>query len=201
MIYSERPKVTLMELLCASVVHPAMTRVVYSCLGEVQFREPAVGPKQKLGLKGNITVFVIPRGKIAGVLKGVESNEAVLPRCGSTLSEIIVVTLKCYGTSDGDTKKILSECIVRRGVALRLISPMVDRGHRGYKSVNITVVRARVELNLVPNSDGMTPTVPDEVLVAFEPRTAKETGGKAAVPPRPLRKDTCPMLLPRGLRH
>ena len=83
MIYSERPKVTLMELLCASVVHPAMMHIMYSCLGEDRFREPAVGPKQKVGAKGNITAFMIPWEKIAAMLKNVDSNETILTRCGS----------------------------------------------------------------------------------------------------------------------
>jgi len=64
-IYSQRPKVTLMEMLCASVVHPAMMHIMYTCLGEDIFREPASGPKQKLGAKGNITAFMIPWEKIS----------------------------------------------------------------------------------------------------------------------------------------
>ena len=63
-----------------------------------------------------------------------------------------------------------------------------DRGHRGYKSVDMVAVRAHAESNLVPGSDGMTPTVPQEVLVAFETRASQDTDGKAAVPPEPLRK-------------
>ena len=192
MIYGERPKVTLMELLCASVVHPAMMHIMYSCLGEDRFREPAVGPKQKVGAKGNITAFMIPWEKIAAMLKGVDSSETMLPRCGSALSEIIVVTLKHYGTSDGEIKKLLSECTVRRDVVLRLIQTMVDRGHRGYKSVDMAAVRAHAKSNLVPKSDGMTPTVPEEVLVAFETPASQETDGKAAVPPQPLRKGVHP---------
>ena len=68
-----------------------------------------------------------------------------------------------------------------------MIQTMVDRGHRAYKSVDMAAVRAHAELHLVPNSSGMEPTVPDEVMVAIEAR-APETEGKAAVPPQPLRK-------------
>lgn len=186
-IYSQRPKVTLMEMLCASGVHPAMMHVMYTCLGEDMFREPASGPKQKLGAKGNITAFMIQWEKIFSMLKGLESTDTVLPRCGSALSEIIVVTLKYYGSNEKDMKQLLSECTVRRDVVLSLIQTMVDRGHRAYKSVDMAAVRAHAELHLVPNSSGMEPTVPDEVMVAIEAR-APETEGKAAVPPQPLRK-------------
>ena len=72
-----------MEMLCASVVHPAMMHIMYTCLGEDMFREPASGPKQKLGAKGNITAFTIPREKISSMLKGRESIETMMPRCGS----------------------------------------------------------------------------------------------------------------------
>ena len=67
---------------------------MYTCLGEDIFREPASGPKQKLGAKGNITAFMIPWEKIYSMLKGLESTDTVLPRCGSALSEIIVVTFQ-----------------------------------------------------------------------------------------------------------
>ena len=190
-IYNQGPKVTLMEMLRASVVHPAMMHIMYTCFGEDMFREPASGPKQKLGAKGNIPTFVTQWEKISSVLKGLESTETVLPRCGSALSEIVVVTLKYYGSNEKDTKQLLSECTIRRDVALSLIQTMVDRGHRAYKSVDMAAARAHAELSLAPNSGGMEPTVPDEVMVAIETR-APETNGEAAVPLQPRCKNVYP---------
>ena len=85
--------------------------------------------------------------------------------------------------------EIVSQATIRREVVILLINEMIKRGHREYKNYQIKDVRSHAEAHLVPDAkDGMTPTVPKEVLVTLTKKLNlnKRRGGKPAAPPDPL---------------
>ena len=112
----------------------------------------------RVAARGSATSFPLPWQDL---LVQLESNDDAndagagpdLPRSGEELSNFVSILLN---TSDeGDTKESLSkfihQALVRRDVVVGLIEKAKRRGHRAYKNIDMTRVRAKAAATLPEN--------------------------------------------------
>ena len=95
MVYTER--VTMMEMLCASILQPSMISMQLSCYGHDLKRKEAHMQEHRTGARGNFTAFELPWSDIFKSL----SEPVPLPQTGKRLRKLVQVILMTDGKGDG----------------------------------------------------------------------------------------------------
>ena len=180
-IYDE--KVTVVEMICASACIVSLICFSMEVERGSLLQGQAHMARHRVGARGNTTVFPLPLQELFAELsecKNLEKEKRVpnLPRLGSELANIVKVIIK--GGSQ-DSKKCITQAVVRRKVVVDLIMHAKSCGHRAYQFIDDAAekaIRARAE-SLPENG------VPDEILHLFETNDAsleKLQPQKAATP-------------------
>ena len=157
-------KVTIMELICASVCLTTMISFTlekkYRLKEDRLFDQAVHMQRHTIGTRGNATSFPMPWQEILRMLKDVDEGEAPadLPRSGEELVQWVQVLLKSSG-DDGidDLKGLVHQASVRADVVVALIEELKNRGHRAYKDLDMTRVRAKARQTLP--KEGVPPEI------------------------------------------
>ena len=157
-------KVTMMELICASV---CLTTMISFTLEKKHrnktdrlFDQPVHMQRHTVGTRGNATSFPMPWQEILRMLHDVDQSDepADLPRSGDDLVHWVQVLLKTSGDDgDDDLKGLVHQASVRADVVVCLIEELKNRGHRAYKNLDITRVRSKAERTLP--KEGVPPEI------------------------------------------
>jgi len=157
-------KVTVMEMICASVCLTSMICFTLEARHrkENPFDSEVHMARHRMGARGNATSFPLPWQDILSEIRRHEDDGAGgeapdLPWTGSQLSNFVSVLLK---TSEEDNPKSMASFIhqahVRRDVVIKLIEDAKARGHRAY--VNVDISRMRDKAKHLPEN-GVPPEI------------------------------------------
>lgn len=191
-------KVTYMELLCASPVHPAVLSFQVNMhaadggssyiAGSKMWRQTVHNHDGTTGASGNITGFMSPWAEILKQLQSLSdpTRRVALPLAGEDLTQVVQVVLR--GVRDwrtgGSEVGVLASARVRSRIVVQLIEMMIDRDHPAYRGYNKSEVRERAS-KMLP-----TDAPPLEVIAELSGSANVErhngTTEKAAVPGDPL---------------
>ena len=156
-----REKVTMMEMICASV---CVTSMICFTL-EKKYRnmrslnQGVHANVRRMACRGNGTSFPLPWHDLLKQLKNGEQQSVSLPRVGAELADTVSILLKTAGggADEKSSARLIHQARVRRSVVVALIEEMQRRGHRAYKHVDMTEVRERA--GSLPEDD-----VPPEII-------------------------------------
>lgn len=152
MLYEE--KVTVMEMICASV---CITSMICFTL-EKKYRnvqsmdEDVHANAHRMAARGNATSFPLPWEDLMVQLRDsqerLNSDQSVsLPRVGVELANVVSILLKSAG-SDSDGKasaKLIHQATVRRQIVVDLIFELKRRGHGAYVNIDMGKVKEKAK--------------------------------------------------------
>lgn len=158
-LYEDR--VTILELICASVCITSMICFTLECRYGNMFDTIANMADARVAARGNATSFPLPWREVLAHLQDAELSEGFaapcLPHTGVELSNYVHILLKSTNQDDPEEMKhFIHQARVRRNVVVKLITNAKRRGHRAYVNVNLTEVQEKSEL--LPE-DGIPPEI------------------------------------------
>ena len=168
-------KVTIMEMICASVCLTTMITFTLEKKYRAQqrlFDSTVHMHRHTVGARGNATSFPMPWADILRLLKDVDDNQASgrdaadLPHTGDELAHWVQILLKTSGAEELNAS-LIHQATVRGDVVVELIEELKKRGHRAYKDIDMRKVRAKASQAF----PGTEPRVPPEIvhLTALRP--------------------------------
>ena len=141
-------KVTMMELLCASVCITTMVCFTLEAKyrKENPFDQQVHMARHRMGARGNVTSFPLPWQDLLRDLEQDSDKAPSLPRTGAELSDLVSVVLKTNEEASPDSMaRFIHEARVRRSVVVKLITDAKARGHRAYTKVDLAAMRQKAQ--------------------------------------------------------